>query len=130
MDEIYKALGLAILALISAAILKNRSTEIAHYVPQITAVAIVISGVITLSPIISYFKELINERTDQSDTLNILLKAAGVAIISKTVSDICTQNNEPMLKNAIEFASNSEILLLSFPLIKELISVTMDLLKI
>lgn len=130
MSDIYKACGLAIIAITVTSVLKNRSSEISKFVPQITAIVITVTAIGTLSPLILYIKGLINGSEVKLSTVSVIINASVIALVCRTVSDICRENGEIMLKNAVEFAGNAEIMLLSLPIIKELISMTLGMFKL
>ena len=130
MADIYKACGLAVIAIAITAVLKNRGSEISRYIPQITGIVILITAIGTVAPLISYIKGLLRGSNVSSNAISIIINASVIALVCRTVSEICRENNEIMLKNAVEFAGNAEIILLSLPVIKDLLSLTQTILKI
>ena len=56
--------------------------------------------------------------------------AGGIAFIAKITADICKENGENMLKSAVEFAANAQLLLITLPLLKELMVISAEILNI
>lgn len=130
MADLLKLCGAAILAVILAALLKNRNSAISPYITEITAILIISSVIAALVPLISFIKRLISDGYVSYDVTATLLKGAVIAIVCQTVYDICKENGENMLASAVEFAGNAEIILLSLPLLTSLIKDAFELLKI
>lgn len=120
-----KISGIAIITITLSAFLKNQRSEIAQYLPQISALIIFFGSIGALVPIISFIKELFNgAQSTSSISLSTLFLATGISIICKIICDLCKENGYDMLKNAVEFAGNTEILLLCVPIIRELFKLT------
>lgn len=81
-----------------------------------------------LSPVISYLKELMGN-TLSSEYSAILLKALGIAYLIQISSDICRESGETSIAAGIEIAGKIELIILSFPLISKIISVSEELLS-
>ena len=130
MFEIYKICGVAILGITLSVVLKTNGSPISQFVPQITAIVILITSVTALAPFVSYIKGLVLGTNVKNDVIYIIVTASVVALISKTVADICNENGSQMLKNSVEFAGNAQIMLLCLPLFKELMSGIMEIVDI
>lgn len=130
MSEIYRICGLALIAITLSAVLKTKGSSVAPYIPQITAIVIFITAVASLTPVITFIYGLVNGQAVESNTVYLIISASVIALIFRTISELCRENGENMLKNAVEFAGNTEIMLLSLPLLKELLSKTAEILKI
>ncbi len=130
MSEIYKVCGLAVIALTTTAVLKNRGSSLSPYVPQITAIMIFTTAITALIPLIDFIKSLISGENGETQLISIILTATVIALISRAVSELCRESGEIMLKNAIEFSANAEIMLLCLPIIKDILSTAGAILKL
>ena len=130
MVSIYKICGAAIISVVLSVVLKHRSSSVAPYLTEITAILITSSTITALFPLISFVKELISDGGIKYDVLETLIKAAVTAIVCQVVYDLCKENGENMLATAVEFAGNAEIILLSLPLLSGLIIDTFEMLSI
>ncbi len=74
------------------------------------------------SPLIDFFRSISGEGA-LSSYLPLMLKALGITLCSDLVSDICRDSGNTSLASGIELVGKAEILLLSLPLIKEMIGI-------
>ena len=122
-----KTCGIAIIGVCIGAILKRNGSSIGAYLPQICAVSILITVISSLSTVIKFINDL--NATNENGYISILLSACGIAIISRIVGDICRENGEIMLKNAIDIAANVQITLITLPILNTLFKETLKLVK-
>ena len=131
LSEILKICGIALITISITAVLKSQGSALAQYLPQISAVIILIGAVGALFPIISFIKSLASGTKSSSDSyITVMFIAAGISVVSKVIVDICKENNLETLKNSVEFATNAEILVLSLPLIKDILKTSFEALSI
>ncbi len=128
MFDILKICGAALLAVTLAAVLKNRSSPIAPYLTQIASLTIFITVITSLVPLISFIKSLITKAETEYEIFGLLMSTASVAIVCQAVSDICKSNGENSLANAVEFAGNAEIMIISLPLLGTLVNSAFEVL--
>lgn len=129
MSEILKLCGIAVLAVILGAILKHQGSQSAKYVPETAALLILITVILSLGPMIDMLKNTFYSISFSIDLLQVLLKTAAIAIICQFTSDICKEHGENMLSGAVEFAGNASIIVMSVPIIKNLLTEVFSLLK-
>ena len=128
MGEIMKICGIALIAIVFGAVLKNRGSSIAPYISQITSVVIFITAITALIPLFEFIFGI--EKGNKTSYISLLCTAAGISFISRVMGDICKENGENMLKGAVDFAANAEILALSVPLLSELLRIIKEILSI
>ena len=119
---IVKICGIALITLILTIILNRLGSSIALFLPHICSVFILGSAITALLPIISFIKELAGRSEIKNDAIKTLLSACFIAILARIISDLCKENGKEGLKNSVEFCANAEIILLSLPILKELIA--------
>lgn len=130
MFDVLKICGAALLAVTLAAVLKNRASPVAPYLTQIASITVFITAVTSLVPLISFIKALINRAEVEYEVLGLLMSTASVAIVCHAVSDICKSNGESSLANAVEFAGNAEIIIISLPLLGTLVNNAFEVLGV
>lgn len=127
--DILRICGIAVLSLTMTEILKLMKSPLASHVTTVTVITLTVTILTSLIPIISYLKELGGDMTGGARLVETVLKALGITYLCQCVSDICSESGEKTLAATVEHAGTVAILLLSLPLLKELISKTLGLLK-
>lgn len=127
--DTFKVGGAAIIAVCAAMILKGTKAEWAMLIrigATITLSAILLPMLLTT---VGYVKELGDTGIDKL-SLEILLKALCIALLTHVTSSICKDAGESGIAGLVETAGKLEILLLSFPLIKEILLISSELLSL
>ena len=122
LSEIYKVSGIAIISVVCAIVLKKLGSSVTPYITQVAAVAIFVGAVTSLLPAIKLIRELIKGNSVEIGGVSTLFTATAIALISNIVGEICRENGENTLKNAVDFAANTEILLLSLPILTQIVT--------
>jgi stage III sporulation protein AD len=78
-------------------------------------------------PLLTYLKELEMGKFDVY--LPYLMKSMGISLLSTTAADLCRDSGESSIANKLELLGKCEIVLLSLPLLKELLSLAQELMK-
>ena len=81
------------------------------------------------SPLIEYIHQLSQTAAAEKYTAP-LIKALGVSVLSHCCGEICRESGESGIAVGLECAAKVEILLISLPLIEELIAAARSLLEI
>ncbi len=129
MSDILKICGIAVIATVLSSVLKNNGQQISKYITVVASILIITSIITSLSPIIDLLKKSINTSILSVEILPIIVKSAAIAVICQVVSDICKESGETMLSNAVEFAGNASIILLSVPVITSLLTDVFKILR-
>lgn len=130
LGEILRACGIALIALSLCAVLKAKSVALSPYLTQTAALSIVMTSLSALIPLFAFIKELSGQANINVSYLETMTLAGGIAFIAKITADICKENGENMLKSAVEFAANAQLLLITLPLLKELMVISEEILNI
>ena len=130
LGEILRACGIALIALSLCVVLKAKSVALAPYLTQTAALSIVITSLSALIPLFAFIKDLSGQANINVSYLETMTLAGGIAFIAKITADICKENGENMLKSAVEFAANAQLLLITLPLLKELMVISAEILNI
>lgn len=119
MDALKIIAVLALIGLIAFAIKSSRS-GIGHFI-GVTVIVLAGAYLITsIKPIIEYSLSL---GGDYSQTIEIIIKSLGIAYITEFVSSICRDVNENGIALGAETIGKAEILIISFPLFRQLVEI-------
>ena len=129
LSDILKMCGIAVIAVITGAILKHQGSNLSKYLSETASVIILLTVILSLEPLIDMLKTVFNSKILGIEILPILLKTSVIAIICQFTSDICKEHSENMLSGTVEFAGNAAIILLSLPVLKSLLSEVFSILK-
>lgn len=121
-----KLCGIAIVAVMLIVTLKQLKAEFALPATIISSIVIFTVGLACLAPAIEYLNSILN--SEITEYMTVLMKSLGIALLTQTTADICRDSGESSVAAKVEFAGKAEILVLSLPLITELLEISRDLL--
>lgn len=131
-DTSYKLFGAAVLAVLAIMVIRKQSPDTAITLRLVATVALATVSILAIEPIVEYVREL-------SDTLGntekigvaceVLLKALGISILTHVTATVCRDSGEGSIAYYVELGGKIEILLLSLPLIREMIDTTLTLME-
>lgn len=128
MDEIIKIIGIGLIALVIAIILKQYRPEYAIYVSIIAGVLILVLAMEKFSGIINLLKSISDKTYINKQFLGILLKITGIAIITEFAVSICADAGEKAIASKIEIGSKVIIVAMSIPIISSLLELIIEIL--
>ena len=128
MDEIIKIIGIGLIALVIAIILKQYRPEYAIYVSIIAGVLILVLAMEKFSGIINLLKSISDKTYINKQFLGILLKVTGIAIITEFAVSICADAGEKAIASKIEIGSKVIIVAMSIPIISSLLELIIEIL--
>lgn len=128
MDEIIKIIGIGLIALVIAIILKQYRPEYAIYVSIIAGVLILVLAMEKFSGIINLLKSISNKTYINKQFLAILLKITGIAVITEFAVSICSDAGEKAIASKIEIGSKVIIVAMSIPIISSLLELIIEIL--
>ena len=127
-----KLFGGAILAVVCILIIKKQSPDTALGLRLVVTVGLAGACMAAIEPIVGYVKE-ISESLGNSESLHtaatVLLKALGVSVLTHLTANICRDSGEGSIAYYVELGGKMEILLLSLPLMREVMEMALDLLQ-
>lgn len=129
-DTVFKLFGGAIICVFILVILRNGSRDGAVSVRMVAVVLMAVACIGAMTPIIDYVKELTSGMASESMHVSVetLLKVLGVSILTHICATICRDCGEGSIAAYVELGGKVEIILLSLPLIKEIVGVALGLL--
>ena len=119
--NLWQICGCALIFIIFSLCFYRKSGSVGFAVGLGVFIIIAISGIKNLMPVFSFAKTLAREYPLAEKYLPPMLKALGIGAVCSVTSDICRENGENTLGNAVEFFGKGEIVILALPFIKELL---------
>ncbi len=119
----------ALLGVCAAMVIKQWKSD---FLPLLRVAIFVGFGVVifsSITPLISYLQELMSLSGINTLHGEILFKALGIALLTQCCADICKESGENGAASSLELTGKIEILLLSLPLIEEILSAARTLLS-
>lgn len=78
-------------------------------------------------PLIDELRELSEISGINSEFIAIAVKAVGICIAVQTAADVCRDSGQTALANKLETGGKVALLIISFPLFKEMISLAVEI---
>lgn len=127
MSEVLKICGCALLFIAASGIMRGTGKTLPLF-PAAAVTTLLIFSLGSVGEIVAYLRG-ITEKSTVNQYLGVLLKAGAVALITDFAADICRSSDEGTIAGYVEFAGRTEIILLSLPLIDDILSMSLGLLK-
>ena len=127
MEELIKIIGIGLIALVIAIILKQYRPEYAIYVSIIAGVLILVLALDKLSGIINLLKTISDKTYINKQFLGILLKITGIAMTEFAVN-VWSDAGEKAIASKIEIGSKVIIVAMSIPIISSLLELIIEIL--
>ncbi len=121
--NIIRLCGVAIISVVAAVIVKRIKPDFGAFVSIIAAVVIFGAAVSAVAPLTSYVSELA-ETSGFGIYAETIIKSLAVTLLAQTTGDICRDCGENAVAGKIEFAAKCAIMLLSLPVIKNILSLS------
>lgn len=121
-----KLCGIVICCIVVVSIFKGIKSEYTLFLRIIITILISSLSFVLFIPILEYIDE-ITKGTQIYAYLPTLMKILGIAIITELTVDICIDAGENSIASKVSLFAKSEILLLTLPLIKELLGICQEL---
>ncbi len=129
MDEIIKIVGIALISLILIIIIKQYRPEFALYISLIAGCLILVFAIDKLKAIIYLLNKISTQSGINSEFLNLLLKMTGIAYLSEFAISLCRDTGETAIANKLEIGSKAIIIVMSIPIISNLLEVVLKVLQ-
>ena len=128
MEEIIKIVGIGLIALVIAIILKQYRPEYAIYVSIVAGILILVFIMSKITGLINLLQSISDKTYINKQFLSILLKITGIAIITEFAVSICTDAGEKAIASKIEIGSKVIIIAMSIPIISSLLELIIEIL--
>lgn len=129
MSELYKFCAAALIALGATVLLRQAHPPSAELITVFFGVLVISHTLLSLTHSVKYLS-VIAQGSRVDEYFRILLKAAGTAYITDITSELCRSVSAQSMASYIEMFGRCEILLMSLPLIGEVLEISFGLLKL
>jgi stage III sporulation protein AD len=119
--------GLVLAVMLFLLLIRQFRPELAPPLNLCLTLFLTLSAIAAMIPLLTYLKEL--EMGKFNVYLPYLMKSMGISLLSTTAADLCRDSGESSIANKLELLGKCEIVLLSLPLLKELLSLAQELMK-
>ena len=125
---VLKLCGVAIVSVVAMVILRLYKSEFVVPVGLISAIVLLGGCLTIMHPIGEYINEL-SKTSFFSYYFDAIMKALGIGIIAETTSAICRDNGASSIASKVEFGAKLLILSLSLPIVKEIVSMALEVIS-
>ncbi|MBQ7325162.1 MAG: hypothetical protein IJW98_05425 [Clostridia bacterium] len=119
--------GLVLAVMLFLLLIRQFRPELAPPLNLCLTLFLTLSAIAAMIPLLTYLKEL--EIGKFEVYLPYLMKSMGISLLSTTAADLCRDSGEGSIANKLELLGKCEIVLLSLPLLKELLTLAQELMK-
>ena len=119
--DIIKIIGVGLIAVIFAIILKQYKPEFAIYVSLIAGVVIILFVLDKFAGIITLLNNIANKANINNKFLGLLLKITGIAFLTEFAVSICKDSGESAIASKIDLGGKAIIIGISIPIISALL---------
>lgn len=121
MAEYLQWTALILIGLILSMVLGRQSRDMSLLLTLAVCVLVCLGALEFLEPVTALLRELRQLGELDSEAVSILLKAAGIGLLSELAGLLCADAGENALGKVLQILSNAAILWLSLPLFRQII---------
>lgn len=126
--DVIKIIGIGLIAVIIAVILKQYKTEYAMYVSLVAGMLIFAIIIAKMSGIIEVLKSLSQKASINNEFIVLLIKITGIAILTEFAVSICKDSGESAIANKVDLGGKVIIMSLSIPILSSLLETIIKIL--
>ena len=120
-------MAMAVVVCVIAITVKQIKPEMAVVVGICTVCVITAVAMSQLFPLIEIMENADTLADISQEHLKIVIKAVGMCVMTQFASDVCKSANENAIASAVEVCGRVAVLVISMPLISEILSVAIDM---
>ncbi len=128
MELYWKGLCAALIAAMMSAALQKQGKDMVPLVALAGSLVVILGALSLLKPVIALLRELQEVGDLHSDTMAVLLKAAGIALVTELGTGVCSDSGSAGLGKVLQLLGTAAILWLSIPIVRGLLELMADLL--
>ena len=125
--NVYTLCGFAVCAASAISLIRSMRPELAPAASALSGVVLLSFLLAELAPFIEFIRSVASEQ-GLDGYFALMLKALAISVCCKITSEICKGCGEGTLSSQVELAGKAGILLISLPIIKELLEIAKDML--
>ena len=128
MTELLKILAVALITVFAHMLVKQTKPEIAMLISIVGSIIIIIMAVDTMSSVISSFYQIFQKTGVETALLTPLIKIVAIGYVAEFGANICVDAGASSLADKVLFAAKLIILVISLPIITNIIEMVVALL--
>ncbi len=125
--EIFKIVGIGIIAAVLVVILKEEKPEISLQVSMVVGIMIFIFMLGKINSVLTVLKNLAQKANIDLFFLTTLLKIIGIAYITEFGAQVCRDAGSNSIASKIEFAGKVLIMILAVPIIFSILELVLQI---
>lgn len=129
MEDIIKIVAIALISLVLIILIKQYRPEFAIYISLIAGSFILFLSLDKFEKIINLLNQICNKSGINKNFLNLLLKLTGIAYLSEFAINVCKDAGETSIANKVEIGSKAIIIVMSIPIISNLLEIVLKILQ-
>lgn len=129
MTILIKIAAVSLVFIFLSLLLKNNNNEFVFFMRIAVIVIIFIAISDSLSEFISSVIYMFSAIEIDGLHIKLLVKVAGIAIVSDFICDVLKDNNETALSKVVEISAKLFIILLSFPMMNSLVAFCVEIIN-
>ena len=122
MTEYLRFAAAALIGLILTLVVGRQSKDLSLLLSLAVCVLLCLGAMEFLEPVTQFLAELRKLGDLDSDAVSILLKCAGIGMLSELAGLLCADAGEGAMGKALQLCSNAAILWLSLPLLRQVLT--------
>ena len=128
MDTFLKAAGIALLTTVLCLAIGKTEKDFSVLLAMMVCCILAVIAVSYLEPVLDFLWELNSLGELQSNVLEVLLKAVGIALTAELAGKICTDAGNGSLCKILQLLGTTAILYISIPVFRCLLTLIRDVL--
>lgn len=128
MEHFVQAVALALIAAVLGLVLEKQGKDLAVLLTMAACAMILASAMTYLRPILAFLEELRGIGNFGSDMIGILLKVAGIGIVTEVAVMVCADAGNNSLGKALGIGGSAVILWLSIPIFTAMMELVQEIL--
>lgn len=130
MEEYVKWAAVVLIGLILSLVIGRQSRDMSLLLTVSVCVLVGIAALTFLEPVMELLHQLRRLGDLSGEAISILLKAAGIGLLSELTSTICADAGESAMGKALQILSNAAVMWLSLPLFQQILTMIEEVLAL
>ena len=128
--EIFGYFALAVTAAFCAVALKKYAPETSVVIAVAASAALLVKILSGISPVITEINELVSVSGVSTGYVPVLMKTIGICFVCQFTADACRDAGQNSLASKTELAARVAVIIISFPLFRDILNTVSGILKI
>ncbi len=128
MDGFVRPVGLVLVAVLLSLVLGKQSKDMAAALSLAVCAGVCLAAAAFWEPVLALISSVRRLGNLDSEAVSILLKAAGIGLLSELASLICADAGEGAMARAVQLLGTAAVLWISLPLFQQLLTLIEEVL--